>query len=360
MRTRGPPTARGTPAHRRHRLARQERWRRCRHVAPSAPGVGRGQVRLPCVERHPLLRSGVCEQLGGVEHHRVQPLRLLAPIVSVGVGEHVDPVHTLHRADPTGSVRGEAGVVIDVPGPGTDAVADPESGWLRGLACGRPAPGDRGGDPVGAEHALHLDGWDEGVPGGQLPRQSPSHDRRACVRAPPSRSRSTTGRRSRQGLSVPAAHVEVPPTRCTGGEGECQRPALPVVVEDDAVGSCSTGRSRTSHRGRRARRRPHVTPAAAPRARRPVDGSSGSPTPIIESRVTSSASRSSLQPSVPAGAAGSRDSAPRRSSPTRGPRRRRRASTPNSASTPRGSRTARERYGALLYHVGGRPSTGHG
>jgi hypothetical protein len=35
-------------------------------------------------------------------------------------------------------------------------------------------------------------------------------------------------------------------------------------------------------------------------------------------------------------------------------------STPKSFSTPRGSDTARERYGADLYQTGGRPSTGHG
>ena len=34
--------------------------------------------------------------------------------------------------------------------------------------------------------------------------------------------------------------------------------------------------------------------------------------------------------------------------------------TPNSARTPRGSMTARERYGGDLYQTGGNPSTGHG
>src|SRR5262249_5022718 len=81
--------------------------------------------------------------------------------------------------------------------------------------------------------------------------------------------------------------------------------------------------------------------------------------PIIESRVTISARRSSLQPSVPAGRIGStRNRVSAVESHTRisvsfG------SVTPKSASTPRGSLTARERYGAALYQTGGRPSISH-
>src|SRR5262245_12213864 len=86
----------------------------------------------------------------------------------------------------------------------------------------------------------------------------------------------------------------------------------------------------------------------------------GKPVPIIESRVTSVASLSSLQPSVPAGRIGNtmkRVSAVEshtRISVSAG------KLTPKSPSTPRGSLTARERYGAALYQTGGRPSTSHG
>src|SRR4051812_29258266 len=72
-------------------------------------------------------------------------------------------------------------------------------------------------------------------------------------------------------------------------------------------------------------------------------GLSGRPVPIIESRVTRSASFSSLQPSVPAGRIGStmkRVSAVEsqtRTSVSFG------RATPKSSSTPRGSFTARER-----------------
>src|SRR5262249_44616346 len=89
-------------------------------------------------------------------------------------------------------------------------------------------------------------------------------------------------------------------------------------------------------------------------------GARGSPVPIIESRVTSSASRSSLRPSVPAGRIGStmkRVSAVEsqtRTSVSLG------SLTPNAPSTPRGSLAARERWGADLYQTGGRPSTSHG
>src|SRR6516225_1692386 len=60
-------------------------------------------------------------------------------------------------------------------------------------------------------------------------------------------------------------------------------------------------------------------------------------TPTIASRVTSSAVLSHTRTSTSSG-----------------------SSSPNSRSTPRGSMTARERYGADLYHTGGSPSTGHG
>src|SRR5436190_1469443 len=89
-------------------------------------------------------------------------------------------------------------------------------------------------------------------------------------------------------------------------------------------------------------------------------GLSGRPVPIMESRVTRSASLSSLQPSVPAGRIGStmkRVSAVEsqtRISVSLG------SLTPKSSSTPRGSFTARERYGADLYQTGGRPRTSHG
>src|SRR5207237_7389281 len=86
----------------------------------------------------------------------------------------------------------------------------------------------------------------------------------------------------------------------------------------------------------------------------------GRPVPIMLSRVTSAASSCSLHPSVPAGRCGStmkRVSAVEshtRISVSAG------SVPPKSASTPRGSITARERYGADLYQIGGRPRTAQG
>src|SRR5262249_20723286 len=89
-------------------------------------------------------------------------------------------------------------------------------------------------------------------------------------------------------------------------------------------------------------------------------GRLASPVPIMASRVTSCARRSSLQPSVPAGRMGkmrkrvSAVESHTRISMFAG------SLMPKSASTPRGSLTARERWGADLYQTGGRPSTSHG
>src|SRR5204863_3081519 len=83
-------------------------------------------------------------------------------------------------------------------------------------------------------------------------------------------------------------------------------------------------------------------------------------TPIIESRVTSAASCSSVIRSVPAGRSGStryRTSAVLSQTRTSTSSS---SSSPNSRITPRGSITARERYGADLYQTGGKPRTGHG
>src|SRR5579872_5592052 len=89
-------------------------------------------------------------------------------------------------------------------------------------------------------------------------------------------------------------------------------------------------------------------------------GGSGSPVPTMQSRVTSVASFSSLQPSVPGGRMGTTMN---RVSAVESHTRITVCSgntTPKSASTPRGSITARDRYADDLYQVGGNPSTSHG
>ena len=91
-----------------------------------------------------------------------------------------------------------------------------------------------------------------------------------------------------------------------------------------------------------------------------VFSATGTATPIIASRVTIAASASSSQPSVPEGRSGAPGSAPRQSSPRPGSWSSAGSSRPNSRSTACGSETIRARYGALLYQLGGSPSTGHG
>src|SRR5215469_1621138 len=89
-------------------------------------------------------------------------------------------------------------------------------------------------------------------------------------------------------------------------------------------------------------------------------GCFGNPVPIMQSRVTRLASFPSLQFSVPLGRIGrtikrvSAVESQTRMAVSVG------SVTPKSASTPRGSLTARERYGADLYQTGGSPSTSQG
>src|ERR1700710_1421934 len=84
------------------------------------------------------------------------------------------------------------------------------------------------------------------------------------------------------------------------------------------------------------------------------------PVPIMLSRVTRFASSSSLQPSVCGGRIGttkyliSAVESHTRMAVVSG------SVTPKSCSTPRGSLTAFDRYGAALYHAGGSPRTGQG
>src|SRR5262249_49786813 len=132
-----------------------------------------------------------------------------------------------------------------------------------------------------------------------------------------------------------ARPVDVPHLGVAHGAVERERPPFPLAVERRLV------RFRL-HRTETLRAA-HVVDAV-----HAASGPLASPVPIMESRVTSVASFSSLQPSVPAGRSGStmkRVSAVE--SQTRiwvdvG------SVTPKSASTPRGSITAREREGADL------------
>ncbi len=87
------------------------------------------------------------------------------------------------------------------------------------------------------------------------------------------------------------AFIDVPVPHRAGAERQAERALFPFGVENRLV------------LFRRDRTEPHL-PAEILRPVHAVAGSSASPVPIIESRVTSSASFSSLQPSVPAGRTG--------------------------------------------------------
>src|SRR5262249_40860983 len=106
----------------------------------------------------------------------------------------------------------------------------------------------------------------------------------------------------------------------------------------------------------------HIGDLTPPDRSHPAAGAGRPPTatPIIASRVTKPASSASLSRSVPAGRSGSTRylssalESQMRISTFSG------RSTPNSRSTTRGSRTARERYSNDLYQTGGRPMSACG
>ncbi len=70
--------------------------------------------------------DAVVPDLGGIENHRVQPLRLFAESVSVRVWQHVDTVDSLDGADVPGDVRRQSRVMIDGSGSGSHPIADGE------------------------------------------------------------------------------------------------------------------------------------------------------------------------------------------------------------------------------------------
>src|SRR5882757_4626286 len=135
----------------------------------------------------------------------------------------------------------------------------------------------------------------------------------------------------------------VPELRERHGQPECT--ALPLRVEGRLVQVGDAGR---------------VQPAVRPVLGRGHAGASASATPIIDSVVTRSASRSSDIPSVPAGRWGTTN---HRACPLASHTRTSvsgSSGTPSSVSTARGSRAALARNTGSLYQYGGKPSTGQG
>ena len=92
-------------------------------------------------------------------------------------------------------------------------------------------------------------------------------------------------------------HVDIPFAQSAGRDRESERALFPIGVEDFPLRFASDG-AETHHSAKIL----GAVHAAGPPAN--DVGSVASPAPTIESRLTSAASRSSLQPSVPAGRKG--------------------------------------------------------
>ena len=215
-------------------------------------------------------------------------------------------------ADLAARVAREAGVAARVDVARAHAVADRERvprAWARG------APGPPRASVAGTSSRV------------QHPRRA-SRARPAAAPAPRarSRSRSATGTR-------PAAGSRGRSASCRCSTSRRRRARSTSASTRRSHSAWKSGSSTSAHDRPEAVHAAHVVRAVH-----------SSPTPIIESRVTT---RGQLLLGPPVGARRAHrqrpGTGPRRSSPTRGRTRRRPASTPKSASTPRGSDTARER-----------------
>src|SRR4051794_27861293 len=97
-----------------------------------------------------------------------------------------------------------------------------------------------------------------------------------------------------QALAGVTAHIEVPGPGRAHRKGQTESPALPIRVEPGLVG-LRLDRAE-AHHAPKILRAIHEAPTLSELSAKPV--------PIMESRVTRSASASSLQPSVPSGRIG--------------------------------------------------------
>src|SRR3954471_6949247 len=154
-------------------------------------------------------------------------------------------------------------------------------------------------------------------------------------------------------MATPAATAVVQTRRIVDGSPAWKPQATFALVTTPSSASSSP-----------SRQTPKPSPRSAFRSML-VIGSDGpppqtAPVPIRPLRVTSAASSSSASPAVPSGRRGStmyRDSALASHTAIAVDAG---SSSPNSASTPRGSRSTRDRYASLLYQLGDGPSSAIG
>src|SRR3984957_4952025 len=314
-------------------------------------GSCRLQIRLERVDRD--LQRGIgslAPQFAAVEQHGVEPLRIVAPAERGGVGKDMAAADRLDDTDFFARVAWEAGVGLGVNVFGAHAVAGLEAGRGFGRAAERAAR-QRVGHVGGGELALERLARAQSMAGFDLigAGQAELDDEVFQPHRPFPVIGAGQINVRRQALDAEAGLVDGPDAGVAHGAVERERAAFPRRVKYRLV--------RLGLDFAKAVHAAHVVDAVHYET---SFGFFGRPVPIMQSRVTRLASLSSLQPSVPEGRIGSTmkrvsavESQTRRSVPAGN-------ATPKSASTPRGSLTARERYGADLYQTGGRPSTSHG
>src|SRR5271166_1087067 len=325
------PTARETPGPRGRAgcpTARRQLGRcSCRH-----------EVGLEGFDRHLRCRVGLlAPQFAGTKDYGVKPLRVLAGAERRGVRKDVTAANRLDRPEFAAGVARQAGMRrrMDILGPHRIA-------WLEtGGRCRRALEGPH---PtflyvIKSQLAVQPDAGPQRAAGGKLVLANETMRNDAALQ--PKKPALVIGGSEigewRQIFERGAPAVDRPQAGGAHRPLQRQHPPLPIGMEHRLVG-LGFDRAKALHAA-------HVVDRVRHRAASAwfSSGDFGRPVPTMLSRVTSAASASSLQPSVPAGRIGTtrkRVSAVEsqiRTSISDG------RVTPKSASTPLGSITVRER-----------------
>src|SRR5262249_46396786 len=289
-------------------------------------------------------------QFASVEHNRIEPLRIFALVYGDRVGEDVAAAHGFDHADAVARVARQARMRrrMNVLGAHSITRLEPRRRLRRPRVR---AARDNIGHVARGQFAFERFARAQRVAGREFVRPDKAEFGKELFHAQFPLSVIGTGEidSRRQALAGKPGLVDDPHAGVAHRAIERVKASFPIIVKDGLV-LLRLDFAEAVHAAHVVDTIHHATSLAA----------LARPLPIMLSRVTRPANFSSLQPSVPAGRIGNtmkRVSAVESHTRIAVPAG---SLTPKSANTPRGSFTARERYGADLYQTGGRPRTSQG